>query len=220
LNPENPHGMTVATSPLPELFKQFRCDPDPFCHYCSKFARIDAKPRLDLMHMDSRHSVIEQRGSRRNAIEDQARQPMDEATVIGKKYSLARMLDFFGLLESRESSASVGANVCEGHAGTENPAIRKAPEKFSTLLFQSEAVLDRANRVDLEDCVRILGVYCAQYRSRYGDLPLSGTTEILTSGSMDDDQKNIVADGLGLVVNILGLMEEPPADSQRPSSRP
>lgn len=143
---------------------------------------------------------------------------MDETIVFGKKSSLARILQSFGFLESRESVASVRASACDGPASTETPAAPDALEKFSRLLFQSDAVLGRANRVDLEDCVRILGVHCAQYRSRFGDLPLSGTMEILTSGTMDDDQKKVVAEGLSLVVSVMGIVEEPAADSQRSSS--
>jgi len=142
---------------------------------------------------------------------------LDGAVVMGKdgmakKLTLARMLQFIGFRESNVPPALAPASTGEGQVSVEGAASPSAREKFSELLFRSDALLGSAHRVDLEDCVRILGVYCAQYRTRFGDLPLSGTVEVLTSGAMDDDQVKVVADGLDLVVNVLDLMEQSAAD--------
>jgi hypothetical protein len=64
-----------------------------------------------------------------------------------------------------------------------------------------------AEREDLEECARILGVQCAHYQSKFGKLPMSLTLEVLNSETMDDTQATWIADGFELVVAVLGVLE-------------
>ena len=57
--------------------------------------------------------------------------------------------------------------------------MSEAVSRFTALLQLSDKMLARAERQDLEECVRLLAVYCAEYRSKYGILPFTGSTDLL-----------------------------------------
>ena len=83
-----------------------------------------------------------------------------------------------------------------------------AVARFAKYLQLSDDMLVRAERNDVEECARILAVYCAHYRSKYGVLPMSETLELLNSETMNDDQANWIGDGLETLIGILGMLEQ------------
>ena len=86
--------------------------------------------------------------------------------------------------------------------------MSEAVSRFAALLQLSDKMLSRAEREDLEECARILATYCAHYRSKFGDLPMSDTLELLASETMNDDQATWIGDGLEMVVGVLGALEQ------------
>ena len=83
-----------------------------------------------------------------------------------------------------------------------------AVDRFAALLQLSDKILARAKRDDLEECARIPAVQCAHYRSRFGELPMSDTLEVLNSETMNDDQATWIGDGFEMVVGVLGMLEQ------------
>ena len=83
-----------------------------------------------------------------------------------------------------------------------------AVARFTKYLTLSDDMLARAEREDLEECARILAVYCAHYRSKFGVLPMSETLELLNSETMNDGQANWIGDGLETLIGILGMLEQ------------
>lgn len=83
----------------------------------------------------------------------------------------------------------------------------EAIARFAVFLQLSDDMLIRAERVDLEECVRILAVQCAHYQSKFGKLPMSDTLEVLSSETMNDEQAKWIGDGLEMVVGVLGMLE-------------
>ena len=83
-----------------------------------------------------------------------------------------------------------------------------ATERFATFLRVSDQMLARAERDDLEECARILAVQCAHYRSKFGELPMSDTFDVLASETMNDEQAKWIGDGLEIVVGVLGMLEQ------------
>lgn len=69
-------------------------------------------------------------------------------------------------------------------------------------------MLQRAEREDLEECCRILAVYCAHYRTKFGDMPMSDTFEVLSSQTMNDEQAKWIGDGMETIVGVLGMLEQ------------
>ena len=86
--------------------------------------------------------------------------------------------------------------------------MSEAVTRFAAFLKLSDQFLARAEREDLEECVRILAVQCAHYQSRFGTLPMSETLEVLDSESMNDEQAKWIGDGLEIVVGVLGMLEQ------------
>ena len=85
--------------------------------------------------------------------------------------------------------------------------MSEAVSRFATLLQLSDKMLDRAERQDLEECIRLLAVYCAEYRSKFGVLPFTGSMDLLSRETIDDDQATWLADGMEIIVGMLGSLE-------------
>jgi hypothetical protein len=80
--------------------------------------------------------------------------------------------------------------------------------RFAALLQLSDKMLARAERQDLEECIRLLAVYCAEYRSKFGVLPFKGSMDLLSRETIDDDQATWLADGMEVIVGMLGFLED------------
>jgi len=86
--------------------------------------------------------------------------------------------------------------------------MSEAVERFAHFLQLSDDMLARAEREDLEECVRILAVQCAHYRSKFGELPIDDVLEVLNSETMNDAQAKWIGDGLEIAVGVLGMLEQ------------
>ena len=80
--------------------------------------------------------------------------------------------------------------------------------RFTAFLQRSDKFLARAEREDLVECAQILAVQCAHYRSKFGELPMSETLEVLSSETMNDEQAKWIGDGPEMVVGALGMLEQ------------
>jgi hypothetical protein len=86
--------------------------------------------------------------------------------------------------------------------------MSEAISRFGALLQLSDKMLARAERQDLEECIRLLAVYCAEYRSKFGVLPFTGSMDLLSTETIDDDQATRLADGWEIIVGVLGSLEK------------
>ena len=86
--------------------------------------------------------------------------------------------------------------------------MSEAIARFAAFVKLSDKFLARAEREDLEGCVRILAVQCAHYQSKFGKLPMSETLEVLNSETMNAEQAKWIADGFEVVVGVLGVLEQ------------
>lgn len=86
--------------------------------------------------------------------------------------------------------------------------MSEAVERFGKLLQLSDTVLARAERQDLEECIRLLAVYCAEYRSKFGVLPFTSSLDLLSRETIDDDLATRLADGWQIIVGVLGSLEK------------
>lgn len=86
--------------------------------------------------------------------------------------------------------------------------MSEAIERFAAFLQLSDKFLARAEREDLEECARILAVQCAHYRSKFGELSMSETVDVLASETMNDDQEKWIEDGFEIVVGVLVMLEQ------------
>ena len=86
--------------------------------------------------------------------------------------------------------------------------MSEAITRFAAFLQLSDARLGRAEREDLEGCVRILAVQCAHYRSKFGERPITDALDVLSNETMNDEQAKWIGDGLEMVVGVLGTLEQ------------
>jgi hypothetical protein len=69
-------------------------------------------------------------------------------------------------------------------------------------------MLARAERQDLEECIRLLAVYGGEYRSKFGVLSFTGSLDLLSRETTDDDQATRMADAMEIVVGMLGSLKK------------
>ncbi len=86
--------------------------------------------------------------------------------------------------------------------------MSEAISRFAALLQLSDKMLARAERQDLVECIRLLAVYCAEYRSKFGVLPFTGSLDLLSRETIDDEQATRLADGWEIIVGVLGSLEK------------
>ena len=90
----------------------------------------------------------------------------------------------------------------------ERETVSEAIARFASFLQLSDKFLARAERDDLEGCVRILAVQCAHYQSKFEKLPMSETMGVLNSETMNDEQPKLIADGFEMIIGVLGVLEQ------------
>lgn len=56
--------------------------------------------------------------------------------------------------------------------------------------------------------IRLLAVYCAEYRSKFGVLTFTGSLDLLSRETIDDEQATSLADGWEIIVGVLGSLEK------------
>ena len=86
--------------------------------------------------------------------------------------------------------------------------MSEAISRFGALLQLSDKMLARAERQDLEECIRLLAVYCAEYRMNFGILPFTSSQDLLSRETIDDDQATRLADGWEIIVGVLSALEQ------------
>jgi hypothetical protein len=86
--------------------------------------------------------------------------------------------------------------------------VESSVERFAALLQLSDKMLARAERQDLQECIRLLAVHCAEYQSKSGPLPFTGSLDLLSREAIDEDQAKRLADGWEIIVGVLGSLEK------------
>ena len=78
------------------------------------------------------------------------------------------------------------------------------PTKFQQYYRLADALIENASREDLAECARLLALNLAHYRSLYGEVPLNDTLAMLGAAELNDQQLELVADGMETLVGVLG----------------
>jgi len=86
--------------------------------------------------------------------------------------------------------------------------VSEAIQRFGVLHQLSDKMLARAERQNLEECIRLLAVYCAQCRSKFGVLPFTSSLALLSRETINDDQATWLADGWDIIAGVLGALDK------------
>src|SRR4051812_6479380 len=112
--------------------------------------------------------------------------------MTGDRISLSRFwrLAQRGKAKANPNLKAVAESIrtLEVEARAEQQPVSDTRKRFASMLFLSDEKLHGAGREDLEDSIRILAAHCAYYRMKFAELPLSETLEVLTNGTMNDEQ--------------------------------
>ena len=127
--------------------------------------------------------------------------------MTGDRISLSRFWRLIhrdkAQIDSNMKTLAASVRTIEERASSEQQIVSDIRRRFASMLFLSDEKLHKAEREDLEDSIRILSAHCAHYRMKFADLPLAETLEVLSDGTMSDEQSKWVGDGLQLAIAVL-----------------
>jgi hypothetical protein len=105
--------------------------------------------------------------------------------------------------------------ICPSHgvACIERQTVTYASIRLERVSNVTDTMLAATEHQELEECLRLLAVYCAEFRSIHGNRSFDTAMNLLAVDSPDDAQAIVLADGYELIVAILGFIR----DARRPS---
>ncbi len=99
-----------------------------------------------------------------------------------------------------------------GKAGNAKPSQRTMTNDFQdfvTYLGVSDALLEQASKEEIAEVTRVLALHLGHYRTRYGDVPIEESIELLKTEKVTDDMARVLASGFGALVEVLKVMGAP-----------
>ncbi len=82
-------------------------------------------------------------------------------------------------------------------------------QKFVTYLAASDALIEQATKEEIAEVARVLALHVAHYRARYGDVSIEESLEMLRAEKVSDEQAKVLADGFGVLVEVLKALGTP-----------
>lgn len=76
--------------------------------------------------------------------------------------------------------------------------------KFQQYLQLADKLVEIADKEQLAECARLLALNVAHYEMQFGELPLDVTLATTYSGMPNDQQAELVANGMEVMVGVLG----------------
>ncbi len=68
----------------------------------------------------------------------------------------------------------------------------------------ADMLVEQSSKEQLAECARLLALNLAHYQSMYGEVPLGETLGLLDASEPNDDQAKLLADGMKILVGVLG----------------
>lgn len=68
----------------------------------------------------------------------------------------------------------------------------------------ADVLIEQSSKEQLAECARLLALNLAHYQGLYGEVPLSETLAILDVSEPNGDQSKLLADGMEILVGVLG----------------
>ena len=81
--------------------------------------------------------------------------------------------------------------------------------KFTTYLAASDELIEQASKEEIAEVARVLALHVAHYRARYGDVSIDESLEMLRTEKISDDMAKTLADGFGVLVEVLKALGTP-----------
>jgi hypothetical protein len=71
-----------------------------------------------------------------------------------------------------------------------------------------DILVEVAEKEDIAECARLLAMNVAHYKKRYGELPLEDQLSMSIADEINDQQAELVIDGMETLVDMLGTVIE------------
>ena len=68
----------------------------------------------------------------------------------------------------------------------------------------ADQLIEKSTKEDIAECARLLALNVAHYQSKYGELPLDETLAMIGMTEPNDEQLELMADGMEVLVGVLG----------------
>jgi hypothetical protein len=78
-------------------------------------------------------------------------------------------------------------------------------QQYMTLV---DSLVEVAEKEDIAECARLLAMNVAHYKKRYGELPLEDQLSMSIADEINDQQAELVIDGMETLVDMLGTVIE------------
>ena len=86
---------------------------------------------------------------------------------------------------------------------TDSPDI----ERFKQYYRLTQRMVEEVDKETLVEAARILAMNVAHYRSKYGELPLEETIELLHAETVNDSQAKLLADGMENLAAVIAIAD-------------
>jgi hypothetical protein len=70
----------------------------------------------------------------------------------------------------------------------------------------ADMLIAQATKEQIAECARLLALNLAHYQSKYGDLPLEETLAMVEADAPNDDQAELLANGMRNLAGVLGTV--------------
>jgi hypothetical protein len=68
----------------------------------------------------------------------------------------------------------------------------------------ADQLIEKVSKDNLAECARLMALYVAHYQSKYGELPLSETLAMINTDRPNQEQIEMLTDGMEIFVGVLG----------------
>jgi hypothetical protein len=81
-------------------------------------------------------------------------------------------------------------------------------QKQQQYMILVDNLVEVAGKEDIAKCARLLAMNVAHYKRRYGELPLEDQLAMIVADDINDQQAELVIDGMETLVGMLGTVIE------------
>jgi len=81
-------------------------------------------------------------------------------------------------------------------------------DEFKSYCALANQLIDAMSKEQVSECLRIVAVHLADYRSRFGEIPKPDLLELAATTEITDDQARLLRDAMELLVGYLASVRE------------
>lgn len=75
---------------------------------------------------------------------------------------------------------------------------------FAQYIKLADQLIEKVSKEDLAECARLLALNVAHYQNKYGELPLEEKLAMIGMTKPNDEQIQMLTDGMEILVGVLG----------------